>query len=120
VAKIESFEDLVAWQKARALCREIHSVTKAGAFGADVDLKPQIRRAAVSVVSNIAEGFERGRKTEFAQYCGIAKGSSGEVRAQLYVALDEGYLDEEDFMDLNLAATEVGRILAGLRQSLLR
>ena len=120
MAKIDSFEDLIAWQKARALCREIHVQTKAGGFAGDIDLIRQIRRAAVSVVSNIAEGFERGRKTEFAHFLAIAKGSCGEVRAQLYVALDLGYLEEDDFMALNFAANEAGRVIAGLRNSLLR
>ena len=120
MAKIDGFEDLVAWQKARALCSEVHTQTRVGAFGGDQDLVRQIRRAAVSVVSNVAEGFERGRKTEFAQFLSIAKGSCGEVRAQLYVALDLGYLDEEQFMALNFAANEVGKVIAGLRNSLLR
>ncbi|MGE3076639.1 MAG: four helix bundle protein [Dehalococcoidia bacterium] len=86
----------------------------------DWNLSRQIRWAAVSVISNIAEGFERGRTTGFAHFRSIAKGSCGEVRAQLYVALDQGYVDEETFMASNFAAAETGRIIAGLRQSVMR
>lgn len=117
MAKIQTFEDLIAWQHARRLSREIHRVTRGNRFAVDRDLQRQIRRAAVSVVSNIAEGFERGRKTEFAHFLGIAKGSCGEVRAQLYVALDEEYISEAEFSSLNDAAGETGRIIAGLRRS---
>ena len=118
MAKIQTFEDLIAWQRARELCKVIHRCTRGDRFAADRDLRRQIRRAAVSVVSNIAEGFERGRKAEFAHFLAIAKGSCGEVRAQLYVALDEGYISEEQFRDLNDAASETGRIIAGLRRSI--
>ena len=116
MAKVQTFEDLIAWQRARELCKEIHRCTRGDRFAADRDLLGQIRRAAVSVVSNIAEGFERGRKAEFAHFA-IAEGSSGEVRAQLYVALDEGYIDEGQFRALNDAASETDRIIAGLRRS---
>ena len=117
MAKIQTFEDLIAWQHARERCRRIHRVTRGERFATDPDLRRQIRRAAVSTVSNIAEGFERGRKAEFAHFLGIAKGSCGEVRAQLYVALDEAYITEGEFAELNDAASETGRIIAGLRRS---
>jgi four helix bundle protein len=118
MARIQTFEDLIAWQKARALCQEIHQCTRGGRFAEDRDLRRQIRRAAVSVISNIAEGFERGRKSEFAHFLAIAKGSCGEVRAQLYVALDEEYLTHAQFEALNESAAETGRIIAGLRRSI--
>ncbi len=86
-------------------------------FREDIDLKRQIRRAAVSALSNIAEGFERASPAEFAQFLAIAKGSCGEVRAQLYVALDEGYLAPDEFQSLNAMAEETGRVIAGLRRS---
>lgn len=117
--KISGFEELVAWQKARILCREVYRVSRSPRFARDRDLQRQIRRAAVSVVSNIAEGFERGRKSEFAQFLLIAKGSCGEVQAQLYVALDEGYISDEEFLTLKRATQEAGRIIAGLRRSVL-
>ncbi len=87
------FEDLLVWQRARELTRVIYELTQGGAFARDFGLRDQIRRAAVSVMSNIAEGFERGSDTEFGHFLSIAKGSCGEVRCQLYVASDQGYVD---------------------------
>lgn len=114
------FEELIAWQKARALCRNVYRVSRNGRFADDRDLQRQIRRAAVSIVSNIAEGYERGRKNEFAQFLLIAKGSCGEVQAQPYVALDEEYVSREEFEGLYAAALETGRVIAGLRRSISR
>src|SRR5713101_1417685 len=95
--RIERFEDFIAWQKARKLTSEIYKVTNQGKFGSDFGLKDQIRRAAVSSMSNLAEGFERGRPTEFHQFLSVAKGSCAELRSQLYVALDAGYIDSDSF-----------------------
>jgi len=80
----------------------------------DFGLRDQIRRAAVSVMSNIAEGFERGGDQEFVQFLAMAKGSSGELRSQLYIAKDQGYLNEAEFAGLHDAATEVSKRIAGL------
>ena len=91
----ERFEDLRAWQTARKLTNEVYDVTGGGAFGDDWTLKDQIRRAAISVMSNIAEGFESRTRPQFINYLGQAKASAGEVRSQLYIAQDQGYLDEE-------------------------
>jgi four helix bundle protein len=113
--KITSFQDLIAWQKARRLTAKIYQVSAKGDFDRDFGLKDQIRRAAVSVMSNIAEGFERGRPTEFHQFLSIAKGSCAELRSQLFVALDASYLADQDFMALMTDAEEVGRIVGGLR-----
>lgn len=118
--KIERFEDFVAWQKARVLTAKIYQVTGDGAFARDYGLKDQIRRAVVSITSNIAEGFERGRPAEFQHFLSIAKGSCAELRSQLYVALDVGYLRQEDFGALLTQATEVGQIIGGLRASVER
>jgi four helix bundle protein len=112
---IRSFQDLIAWQKARVLRARICNVTSKGSFARDFGLKDQIRRAAVSVMSNIAEGFERGRPSEFHQFLSIAKGSCAELRSQLFVAFDAGYLKAADFEALMDAAVEVGRIVGGLR-----
>lgn len=95
--KIERFEDFIAWQKARKLTADIYRVTSEGNFARDFGLKDQIRRAAVSSMSNLAEGFERGRPTEFHQFLSIAKGPCAELRTQLYVALDVGYLRDPTF-----------------------
>jgi four helix bundle protein len=117
---VERFEDLIAWQKARALTAEIYRVTNQKDFGRDFGLRDQIRRAAVSVMSNVAEGFERNRPTEFHQFLSVAKASCGEVRSQLYVALDAGYLDLSSFEILRSQAEEVSRITGGLRASVAR
>jgi len=88
--KIKKFEDLESWKKARTLTNEVYKATTAGNFVRDFALKDQIRRASISILSNIAEGFERGGDKEFLQFLAVAKGSCGEVRAQLYIALDQG------------------------------
>jgi len=118
--RIERFEDFVAWQKARALAAEIYKVTNEWEFARDYGLKDQIRRAAVSIMSNIAEGFERGRSTEFHQFLSIAKASCAELRSQLYVAFDASYLNQERFKELMTRAAEVGQIVGGLRASVER
>jgi four helix bundle protein len=109
------FEDLQIWQKARELTRMVYDVTTRRAFARDFGLRDQIQRAAVSVMSNIAEGFERGSDAEFGRFLLIAKGSCGEVRSQLYVACDQGYLDERSFDTLTALAIEVSRMLQGFR-----
>jgi four helix bundle protein len=92
MATIKKFEDLICWQKARELANFIFSITDSPAFK-DFDLKRQIRRAAISPMSNIAEGFDRGTKAEFIDALFIAKGEVGEVRSQLYIACDRKYID---------------------------
>ena len=119
-SRIEEFEDLIAWQKARDLAREIYRVTQQGAFAKDYGLSGQIQRAAVSIMSNIAEGFERGNPREFHQFLSVAKAFCAEVRSQLYVALDAGYLDEEHFQILMRLAKETGKVIGGLRVSVER
>src|SRR5438128_11144076 len=118
--KIEKFEDFIAWQKARSLTREIYKITNLPAFSRDFGLKDQIRRSAISIMSNIGEGFERGRPSEFHQFLSIAKGSCAELRSQLYVALDAGYMNSYSFGRLMGQASEVGQILGGLRASVER
>jgi four helix bundle protein len=111
---VKHFEELEVWQKARAMAREIYACGSNREFARDFGLRDQIRRAAVSVVSNIAEGFERGGDREFRQFLAQAKGSCGEVRAQLYIALDQGYLSQEQFSCLRELALQISRMLAGL------
>ncbi|MCR4303893.1 MAG: four helix bundle protein [Gallionella sp.] len=113
--KVDRFEDLIAWQKARQLTVEIYRITAHGEFAKDFGLRDQIRRAAVSVMSNIAEGFDRASRSEFHQFLVIAKASCAEVRSQLYVALDVGYIDQKMFDNVNSSTSELSRILGGLR-----
>ncbi len=117
MSKIERFEELIAWQKARKLTREIYQVTQQGSFERNFGFSGQIQRAAVSIMANIAEGFERGGRGEFHQFLSTAKASCAEVRSHLYVAFDIGYLDQNKFDKLLAQAEEVGRILGGLRAS---
>ena len=114
-SQIQKFEDLIAWQKARALAKVIYKMTEAGKFSRDFGMRDQIRRAAVSIMSNIAEGLERMGRAEFHQFLVIAK---AEVRSQLYIAHDIGYIDREQFEEIHSLAEEVGRIIGGLRASL--
>lgn len=116
-SRVERFEDLIAWQKARQLAAAIYRATSVGGFAKDFGLRDQIQRAAVSVVSNIAEGFERGSRSEFHQFLVVSKASAAEVRSQLYVALDAGYLDQTNFDTLMNLASEVSKIIGGLRSS---
>jgi four helix bundle protein len=102
-----------AWQKARQLAREIYQATSQRPFARDLALRDQIRRSTVSVVSNIAEGFERDSTAEFRQLLSVAKGSAGEVRAQLYIAYDIGLLPKEQFEQLLEQTNEVSRMLKG-------
>ena len=118
--RVERFEELIAWQKARVLTSEIYKVSADGDFSRDFGLKGQIQRAAVSIMSNLAEGFERGRPSEFHQFLSVAKASCAELRSQLYVAFDVGYLDEIQFKRLMALAQEVARIIGGLRAAVER
>lgn len=122
--KIEKFEDIIAWQKARVLTSEIYRCTRTGPFAKDYGLKDQIQRASVSTMASVAEGFERGGDKEFLQFLSTSKGSCGEVKSHLYVALDQEYLTPASFDQLYGQASEVGRLLSGfmayLRESDLR
>jgi four helix bundle protein len=110
----KSFEEVMAWQRARGLTREIYAMSATGSFAKDFGLRDQMRCAAVSVMSNIAEGFERGGSVEFARFLRMAKGSLGEINAQLYVAFDQGYLSKEKFADLQANVMETNRFVGGL------
>jgi four helix bundle protein len=114
---VERFEDLIAWQEARVLTRRIYEVSKEGEFARDFRLASQMQAASVSIMSNIAEGFERHSTAEFHQFLKVAKGSCAEVRSQLYVALDARYIDSTVFEELQEKADEVGRVTGGLRAS---
>ena len=112
MATVKQFEDLRVWQDARVLVREVYSAAKQRAFRRDFGLRDQITRAATSTMSNIAESFERGSRKEFIQFLNVAKGSNGEVRSQLYVAMDQEYLDQKTFDALRETALALSRRIA--------
>ena len=115
--KIEKFEDLIAWQKARILTKKIYKITNQADFARDYGLRDQIRRSSVSVMSNIAEGFERFNSKEFHYFLNVSKSSCGEVRSQLYVSYDVNYVGQEKFTELKNDCEELSRILGKLRSS---
>ena len=118
MARIEKFEDIESWKLAREVAKLIYEISSNGDFARDFALVNQIRRASISILSNIAEGFERGGNKEFLQFLAIAKGSCGEVRAQLYVALDQNYIDEKKFVFITDKLIETNRMISGLMKYL--
>jgi len=118
MSTFRSFEEIEAWQKARLLTSKIYTESNARKFQRNFGLRDQIRRASVAILSNIAEGFERGGNREFLQFLSIAKGSAGEVKSQLYVALDQSYLSKERFDELFHLADEVSQMIGGLMRYL--
>ena len=114
MSKIERFEDLQCWQTARTFRREVYRLSRLPEFSCDHALVDQIRRAAISVGSNIAEGFERGGNREFIQFLSQAKGSAGEAKDQLYVALDEAYISPEQFDQVYASGESASRLIGGL------
>ncbi|MBR4172436.1 MAG: four helix bundle protein [Kiritimatiellae bacterium] len=114
MATVEHFEDLEVWKLARKLTGKLYGLSRNDPFAKDYGLRDQICRAAVSIVSNIAEGFERRSANQFLQFLDIANGSAGEVRAQLYVALDLGYITQEEFQDAIGDVVAIGKMLTSL------
>jgi len=114
MAKIERFEDIKAWQEARNLVKEVYRVCSVKEFKNDYSLVDQIRRAAISIMANIAEGFSRQTNKEFIQFLFIAKSSATEAQSHLYVALDQGYLNQKEFNDLYKSLDKIQRQLSNL------
>ncbi len=114
MATVNKFEDLEAWKISREITKDIYRISKSEKFCRDFGLCNQIQRAAVSIMSNIAEGFERDGNREFINFLSIAKGSLGEVRAQLYVALDQNYISENEFDLISGKVIQNGKVIAGL------
>ena len=112
MALIQRFEDIQAWQEARVLVRMIYSLTNKEKFSKDFGMRDQIRRAAVSVMNNIAEGFDCESKTEFARFLGIARRSAVEVQSLLYSAMDVDYIDQTEF-DLHYEQARKAKALVG-------
>lgn len=114
MSTFKKFEEIEAWKKARELTKRVYELSGKGAFAKDFGLRDQVRRASVSVMSNIAEGHDRSGTGEFVQFLANAKGSTAEVRCQLYVALDQAYIDDVTFTDVSNLALETGRMIGGL------
>lgn len=124
MAVAKRFEDLDVWIAAKDASVMIYKITENENLKKDFGLKDQIRRASISIISNIAEGFERNGNKEFIQFLSIAKGSAGEVRAQLYIIKELEFINEEEFILLNEKVTQVSKMLSGfinyLKQSELK
>ena len=112
---IDKFEDVIAWQKAKELTVDIYSTFK---DNRDYAFRDQIQRASVSIMNNIAEGFERGSDADFKRFLYIAKGSCGEVRSMLYIAKELNYIDNSNFDSLHGNAVEISKMLSGFIKSL--
>jgi four helix bundle protein len=124
MASIQRFEEIEAWRKDRELTWRIYQTTSKAGFSHDFTLKDQIKCAAISITSNIAEGFERGGNREFIQFLATAKGSASELKSQLYTASDAGYIDKKEFDELYKLAHSIVLLISGfmkyLQQSELR
>jgi four helix bundle protein len=118
MATIRRFEDIEAWKRARDLTKEAYTITKAGEFARDLGLRDQIRRASVSIMANIAEGFGRNSDKEFAHFFNIAIASAVEVQSHLYVALDQNYVEDPTFQKLYALAAESIRLSKAFAQRL--
>jgi four helix bundle protein len=117
---VKKVEDLLVWSSARRITHLIYRITSRPEMRSDFDLCRQMRRAAVSIISNIAEGFERNGNREFLQALTVAKGSCGELKSQLCIAADLNYLGQEEFRQLSHSCSELSRMLAGLIKHLKR
>lgn len=118
MASVERFEDIEAWVQARILAKQVYCVTSNGTWSKDIGLRDQIRRASVSVMSNIAEGFARNGDAEFLQFLTIARGSLAEVKSQLYLAGDLGYVDDTTFASISASIDKSASLIAGLMRYL--
>ena len=118
MAAFKTFEEIGAWKEARLLVNEIYSLTSRGAFCRDYGLRDQIQRAAVSICSNVAEGFERRGNKEFINFLWIAKGSAAEVSSQLYHARDLGYVDDAQFTAFHSHAKKISAMIYKLISSI--
>jgi four helix bundle protein len=113
MGKLKRFEDMEVWISARELAKKVHAISQAPQFLKDYGLRDQIRRASVSIVSNIAEGFESQSNPLFCRYLASARGSAAEVRTQLYIALDWGYISNSDFSALVSQTESISRQITG-------
>ena len=116
--RIQKLEDLHVWCKARDLAKEVYQITKEGSFAKDFPLRDQIRRAAISISSNIAEGFGRYSAKEFSSFLSIASGSASEVASQILLAKELGHVSAEKAEEIVGLCTEIGKMISGLRKKL--
>jgi four helix bundle protein len=114
MATFQRFEDIEAWQLAREISGEVYKVSGRGEFALDFELKGQIRASSGSMMDNIAEGFDRGGKNEFVQFLSIGKGSSGELKSQLYRSLDNNFISKNEFDELYAKTEKYSKMIAGL------
>jgi four helix bundle protein len=115
---IKKFEDLEMWKKSRILCNEIFEIIKSENFSKDYKLKDQINGSSGSVMDNIAEGFDRGSRLEFLNFLSISKGSAGEVKSQLYRAVDRKYINSNKFDELYSLAEEISKMIGSFMEYL--
>jgi four helix bundle protein len=120
MATFKSFEEIDAWKKSRLLLKSIYLISNSGPFSKDFRFKDHIRKTGESIMSNIAEGSDRDGNPEFIYFLNISKGSTAELKSQLYVALDQEYIDENNFKQLYDSAAEIGRMLGGLIKYLIK
>lgn len=118
MALIQRFEDIRGWQEARKLTQDMYRISSAGQFSRDYGLRDQIRRAAVSAMTNVAEGFDCDSKLEFARFLGIARRSAVEVQSLLYVALDVGYINQAEFQQYYAQTATAKGFIGALKHSL--
>ena len=116
--RIQKFEDIAAWQEGRDIANSIYEITRNDSVRRDLGFVDQLRRASVSVMNNIAEGYERGSNRDFARFLFIARGSAGETRSMLYLALDQGYVSDDEFSAISEKCMKCSRMIWGLIKSL--
>lgn len=120
MSTLKKFEDILAWEKARILVSKLYSISNSDLFRKDFSLKDQTRRCGISIMANIAEGFGRKSKKEFANFLNIAHGSAAELQSHLYIALDLGYIEQDNFNDLYLECEEISKMILGFQNYLRR
>ena len=118
MATLRKFEDVQAWQRSRKMVQEIYTLSNLDSFSRDYGLKDQIRRCGISVMANIAEGYGRKSKKEFAFFLNVAHGSAAELQSHLYIALDLGYIDQDIFDHLYIETEEISKMILGLQNYL--
>lgn len=111
--KIQRFEDAEVWRLARSYAKKVYTITENGPISGDYSFRDQLRRTAISIMANIAEGFERSSRKEFLRFLHIAKGSSGELRSHIYIAKDIGYIDSDQFDILHYEIVQISKSLGG-------